>query len=48
MKTLLKIEEPAEALLTPAVFARLPYAWWVLPATFLLPDLNMAGYLAGW
>ena len=47
MKTLLKLEELAEALLALAVFARLPYAWWVLPATFLLPDLSMLGYLAG-
>ncbi len=47
MKTLLKIEELAEALLALAVVAHLPYAWWVLPATFLLPDLSMAGYLAG-
>ena len=47
MKTLLKTEELAEALFTLAVFASLPYAWWVLPATFLLPDLSMVGYLAG-
>lgn len=47
MKTLLKTEELAEALFALAVFAHLPYAWWVLPATFLLPDLSMAGYLAG-
>lgn len=47
MKTLLKMEELAEALFALAVFAHLPYAWWMLPATFLLPDLSMAGYLAG-
>lgn len=47
MKNLLKLEELAEALFALAVFARLPFAWWVLPATFLLPDLSMAGYLAG-
>jgi Domain of unknown function (DUF4260) len=47
MKTLLKLEELAEALFALFVFARLPYAWWVLPATLLLPDLSMAGYLAG-
>ncbi len=47
MKTLLKIEELAQALVALAVFAYLPYAWWVLPATFLLPDLSMLGYLAG-
>ena len=47
MKTLLKTEELAEALFALVVFAHLPYAWWVLSATFLLPDLSMAGYLAG-
>ncbi|GAB3583438.1 DUF4260 domain-containing protein [Hymenobacter daeguensis] len=47
MKTLLKTEELAEALCALVIFAHLPYAWWVLPATFLLPDLSMAGYLGG-
>jgi hypothetical protein len=47
MKSLLKLEEIAQLLLAVLVFAHLPYAWWVLPATFLLPDLSMLGYLAG-
>jgi len=47
MKSLLKLEELAELLLAIFVFAHLPYAWWVLPAAFLLPDLSMLGYLAG-
>jgi hypothetical protein len=47
MKNLLKTEELAQALVALVVFAHLPYAWWVLPATFLLPDLSMLGYLAG-
>jgi len=47
MKSLLKTEELAQMLLAVVVFAQLPYAWWVLPATFLLPDLSMLGYLAG-
>ncbi|MBW3128650.1 DUF4260 domain-containing protein [Hymenobacter profundi] len=47
MKKLLKLEELAELLLAVLVFAHLPYAWWVLPATFLLPDVSMLGYLAG-
>jgi hypothetical protein len=47
MKTLLKTEELAEALFALVVFAHLPYAWWVVPTTFLLPDLSMLGYLAG-
>jgi len=47
MKSLLKLEELAELLLAVFVFAHLPYAWWVLPATFLLPDVSMLGYLAG-
>ena len=47
MKSLLNLEELAQLLLAGLVFAHLPYAWWVLPATFLLPDLSMTGYLAG-
>ncbi|GAA4374154.1 DUF4260 domain-containing protein [Hymenobacter koreensis] len=47
MKTTLKIEELAELLLAVVVFSQLPYAWWVLPAVFLLPDLSALGYLAG-
>jgi hypothetical protein len=47
MKSMLKLEELAEMLLAVVVFAHQPYAWWVLPATFLLPDLSMLGYLAG-
>lgn len=47
MKSLLKLEELAQLLLAVVVFAHLPFAWWVLPATFLLPDLSMLGYLAG-
>jgi hypothetical protein len=47
MKSLLKTEELSQMLLALVVFAHLPFAWWVLPATFLLPDLSMLGYLAG-
>lgn len=47
MKTLLKFEELAEVLVATLVFAQLPYAWWWLPALFLVPDLSMLGYLAG-
>ena len=47
MKNLLKLEELAEALVAIVVFAQLPYAWWWLPALFLLPDLGMLGYLIG-
>lgn len=47
MKTLLKLEELAEALVATLVFAHLPYPWWYLPALFLLPDLGMLGYLMG-
>ncbi|MBD2716188.1 DUF4260 domain-containing protein [Microvirga sp. STR05] len=47
MKTLLKLEELAELLVATVVFAHLPFAWWWLPALFLLPDLSMMGYLAG-
>ena len=47
MKTLLKSDELASLLLAVLVFAQLPYAWWWLPALFLVPDLSMLGYLAG-
>ncbi len=47
MKILLKLEELAELLAATVVFAQLPYAWWWLPALFLLPDLGMLGYLVG-
>jgi len=47
MKTLLKLEELAELLVATLAFAHLPYAWWWLPALFLVPDLSMLGYLAG-
>ncbi|WP_324679205.1 DUF4260 domain-containing protein [Hymenobacter sp. GOD-10R] len=47
MKNLLKLEELAQLLLALFIFTHLPYSWWVLPATFLLPDLSLLGYLAG-
>ncbi|TDN37092.1 DUF4260 family protein [Hymenobacter sp. UV11] len=47
MKTLLTLDEAASLLLALLVFAHLPYAWWWLPALFLVPDLSMLGYLAG-
>jgi hypothetical protein len=47
MKTLLNLDEAASLLLAVLVFAHLPYAWWWLPALFLVPDLSMLGYLAG-
>ncbi len=47
MKETLRLEEAAEAAFALLVFAQLPYAWWWLPALFLLPDLSMLGYLAG-
>lgn len=45
MKTLLKIEETAEFALSIFLFSKLPFAWWLYPALFLLPDLSMIGYL---
>lgn len=47
MKHLLQLEELAQLLFALLVFAHLPYAWWVLPALFLLPDVSMLGYVAG-
>ena len=45
MKTLISLEEAAQFVLTIILFAKLPFAWWVYPALFLLPDLSMTGYV---
>jgi hypothetical protein len=48
MKTILILEELALFLLAIlAFYLQSPYAWWLLPACILLPDLSMLGYLAG-
>ncbi|MCA8829891.1 DUF4260 domain-containing protein [Hymenobacter pini] len=47
MKTVLKLEALAELLAAVLLFAQLPYAWWWLPALFLVPDVSMLGYLVG-
>ncbi|MDF7811935.1 DUF4260 domain-containing protein [Hymenobacter sp. YC55] len=47
MKNLLKLEEAAELLVAVVVFSQLPFAWWWLPALFLVPDLSMLAYLIG-
>jgi len=47
MKNLLKLEELAEVVAATFIFSRLPFAWWWLPALFLVPDLSMLGYLVG-
>ena len=44
MKTLIKIEEAAQFVLSIALFAKLPFVWWIYPALVLLPDLSMIGY----
>ena len=44
MKTILKVEEAAQFLLSIVLFAQLPFVWWVYPALLLLPDLSMIGY----
>ncbi|GAB3920638.1 DUF4260 domain-containing protein [Larkinella terrae] len=45
MKTLLKLEEVAQFLLSIVLFSQLPFAWWWFPALILVPDLSMVGYL---
>lgn len=45
MKTLLKLEEVAQFLLSIVLFSQLPFAWWWFPALILVPDLGMLGYL---
>lgn len=44
MKTLLKLEEAAQFILSIVVFAKLPFVWWLYPALLLVPDLSMIGY----
>ena len=44
MKTLIRVEEAAQFALSIVLFSKLPFAWWVYPALFLLPDLSMIGY----
>ncbi len=44
MKTLLKMEEAAQFVLSIVLFAKLPFVWWVYPALLLVPDLSMLGY----
>jgi len=45
MKTLLRVEELAVAVLAFYLFLRLGYAWWWFFLLILAPDLSMAGYL---
>lgn len=45
--TLLRLEGAALLLAALAGYARVDGAWWAFAAAFLLPDVAMAGYLAG-
>jgi hypothetical protein len=45
MNILLKLEYAALFLLSLALFAALPYAWWWYPVLLLAPDIGMIGYL---
>ncbi len=45
MKTLLKLEEFTQFILTTYLFYQLGFAWWLFPALILLPDLSMVCYL---
>jgi hypothetical protein len=45
MKTLVKLEELAQVLLSIYLFSLLPYAWWMYPLFFFAPDLSMVGLL---
>jgi Domain of unknown function (DUF4260) len=46
MKTLTKLEELAQILLSIYLFSLLPFAWWIYPVLFFAPDLSMIGLLA--
>jgi hypothetical protein len=45
LKTLVKLEELAQILLSIYLFSLLPFAWWVYPLFFFAPDLSMIGML---
>ena len=45
MKTLVKLEELAQVLLSIYLFSFLPFTWWVYPLFFFAPDLSMVGLL---
>ena len=47
MKTLIKVEELAQFLLSVYMFSLLPFAWWIFPALILVPDVSLIGLLAG-
>lgn len=47
MTTLARLEELAQLSLAIALFARLPFKWWVYPALFFVPDLSLLGLLLG-
>jgi hypothetical protein len=47
MKTLIKVEEAAQFIVTIILFNQLPFAWWIFPALLLSPDLSMLGYALG-
>ena len=45
MKTLVKLEEVAQLLLSIYLFSLLSFTWWLYPLFFFAPDLSMAGML---
>src|SRR5215211_6610413 len=47
MKILVKLEELALLLLSIFLFSLLPYAWWIFPVFFFVPDISLLGSLAG-
>jgi hypothetical protein len=46
MKTLTKLEELFQVLLSIYLFSLLPFAWWIFPLFFIAPDLSMIGLQA--
>jgi len=47
VKILARLEEFALVLLSIYLFSLLPYAWWMFPLFFFLPDISLLGTLAG-
>lgn len=47
VRTLLRLEGLAVAVLTAALYAHTGASWWLFAALWLTPDLSMLGYLVG-
>jgi hypothetical protein len=47
MNTWFQLEEVAEFLLSIYLYSLLPFAWWVYPVLFVVPDLSLVAMVVG-